>query len=106
MLIVVLHVFIPSSWEEKVGGTSWDKNQSGLNSEFQVTQDYLVRPVSKKQKEKEKEKKKKERKRERGKNSETYQKAVLASRSPLEADGMSTGPRGPRPGGLIGMQLL
>lgn len=40
----------PNLWEVKVGGLLQDQGQPGLHSEFQTTQDYVVRPCLKIQK--------------------------------------------------------
>jgi hypothetical protein len=51
--VVVVHAFNPSTWEAEAGGfLSW--GQPGLQSEFQDSQDYTVKPCLKKPKKKKK----------------------------------------------------
>jgi hypothetical protein len=55
----MVHAFNPSTWEAEAGGF-WVWGQPGLQSEFQDSQGYTVKPCpEKKQKKRKKEKKKK-----------------------------------------------
>jgi hypothetical protein len=44
---VIAHAFNLDNWEAETGNALWTQAQSGLHSELQVSQGYIVRPVSK-----------------------------------------------------------